>query len=114
MRLLTAIRIAAWGLAVMIIVLSLVPPELRPETGAPHDLEHFMAYAVTGIAFCIGYSRRAAMLAFTLVIFAGCVEISQLFVPGRHARLSDFIVDALAMCFGVGTVSLVRQFRVRI
>jgi VanZ family protein len=106
----TAIQFAAWSLATMIVVLSLVPPELRPETGAPHDFEHFVAYGVTGLFFSLGYARRAAMLAFALVIFAACVEISQLLVPGRHARVSDFIVDALAMCFGVGTVSLIRQF----
>jgi VanZ family protein len=39
-------------------------------------------------------------------MFAGFVEIAQLFVPGRHARLSDFIVDALAMCVGALAVML--------
>jgi VanZ family protein len=39
-----------------------------------------------------------------LVIFAGTVEIAQLFVPGRHARLSDFIVDALAISAGLISV----------
>jgi VanZ family protein len=106
-----AARIAAWGLAAMIVVLSLVPPELRPETGAPHNIEHFVAYAATGLAFGLGYARRTAVLALALVIFSGCIELSQLLVPGRHARVSDFIVDALAMCFGVVTVSRLRQFR---
>jgi len=41
------------------------------------------------------------------VFFSGAVEIAQLFVPGRHARLSDFIVDGLAITVGVMAVSLV-------
>jgi VanZ family protein len=114
LQILNIVRIAAWCLAATIVVLSLVPPQLRPETGAPPDLEHFVIYAITGLAFSLGYERKATILAFSLVIFAGCVELSQLLVPGRHARLSDFIVDALAMCFGVGTIWVMRQFRGRI
>jgi VanZ family protein len=35
------------------------------------------------------------------VIFAGAIELAQLYTPGRHARLSDFVVDALAAGAGV-------------
>ncbi len=48
-----------------------------------------------------------------MVAFAGAVEIAQLFVPGRHARMSDFIVDALAVCVGVLTAVLVGRVRNR-
>jgi VanZ family protein len=65
-----------------------------------------MMYAVTGFAFGVAYELRYATLAIFLVLFAGLVEIAQLFVPGRHARLSDFIVDALAMCVGALAVML--------
>jgi VanZ family protein len=106
-----AARIAAWSLATAIIVLSVVPPGLRPETGAPHDLEHFVIYLATGLAFGLGYDRKRDLLAILLVIFSGSVQIIKLFIPGRHARRSDFIVDALAMCCGVMTVSLVSRIR---
>jgi VanZ family protein len=42
-----------------------------------------------------------------LVIFAGAIELAQTFVPGRHARLSDFIVDAVTMCVAVAAASIV-------
>ena len=42
------VRIVAWSLAATIVVLSLVPSELRPETGFPHILEHFFIFAATG------------------------------------------------------------------
>ncbi len=31
----------------------------------------------------------------------GLLEILQLWVPGRHARFEDFVVDALAACAGL-------------
>jgi VanZ family protein len=92
-------RISAWLLAAAIVVLSLVPPDLRPVTNAPHALEHFVIFAATGLAFGIGYGPRYP-IAIALVIFAGAIEVAQLFVSGRHARLSDFIVDAFAACIG--------------
>ena len=99
-------RIAAWVLSTAIIILSLVPPTLRPETSAPHSLEHFTIYAATGFAFGLGYKHRHDLLAILLVIFTGSIEIAQLFVPGRHARLSDFIIDAIAACIGLVFASL--------
>jgi VanZ family protein len=99
-------RLTAWGLAIAIVVLSLVPPSLRPETGAPHDVEHFLIYYGAALAFALGYEVRYTLLAALLVAFSGAVELAQLLVPGRHARLSDFVVDALSMCAGVITARL--------
>jgi VanZ family protein len=31
----------------------------------------------------------------------GVIEILQIWAPGRHARLEDFVVDALAACAGL-------------
>jgi VanZ family protein len=100
-------RIAAWLLTVAIIVLSLAPPSLRPETDVPHDLEHFSIFFVTGVAFGVGYSRRPILVTIILVIFTGAIELAQIVVPGRHARLSDFIVDMLAASIGAVMASYV-------
>jgi VanZ family protein len=96
-----AARIVAWSLAAAIVVLSVIPPALRPETAAPHNFEHFLIYWPTGLASGLGFRRRLGLLAILLLIFTGSVEIAQLFVPGRHARLSDFVVDASAMWIGL-------------
>jgi VanZ family protein len=105
-------RIIALGLAAAIVILSVVPPTLRPETGLPHGFEHFAIYWATGLAFALGYELRPGLLATLLVSFSGAVEIAQLFVPGRHAGLGDFIVDALAITIGAMT-ALVAQIGVR-
>jgi hypothetical protein len=91
------VRIAAWALAITIVVLSVVPADDRPESGLPHGLEHFAIYWATGIAFACGYNLTPTLLAIALVIFSGGVEIAQLFVPGRHARVSDCIIDRFVM-----------------
>jgi VanZ family protein len=96
-------RIVGWFLAAAITVLSLVPPWLRPETSAPHPVEHFAIFVATGLAFGFGYDRRPVVVGAALVVFAGAIEVAQMFAPGRHARLSDFIVDAFALCVGVGS-----------
>jgi VanZ family protein len=106
-------RIVAWSLATAIVTLSMIPADLRPDTGVPHYLEHFLIYAAAGMAFGLGYDLKSGLTAILLLIFTGAVEIAQLFVPGRHARLSDFIVDAFAVCTGLMLSSLTRRIGAR-
>jgi VanZ family protein len=103
----------AWSLAATIAVLSLVPPDLRPGTGVPHILEHFLIFLATGTAFGVAYDPRRGLLAIEMVAFAGAVEIAQLFVAGRHARLSDFFVDAVAASAGAFAGSLAKKVHAR-
>ena len=94
-------RILAWVLIGAIVMLSLLPPSLRPVTAAPHDLEHFTIFALCGYAFGLGYRSRHLLHAVALVTFAGAIEVLQFTAPGRHARMLDFVIDAIASCAGV-------------
>jgi VanZ family protein len=96
-----ASRALAWSLAAAILILSVVPPSARPVTGAPHALEHFAIFALCGSAFGFGYRIAGVIEGLALVTFAGAIELMQLIVPGRHARLSDFAIDAIASCVGI-------------
>ena len=98
-------RALAWLLGLAILVLSLVPPSYRPITEASHNVEHLAIFLATGFAFGVAYPDRPFALATGLVIFCGAIELAQRWVPGRHARLSDFIVDAAAACIGLGVTS---------
>ena len=92
---------AGWLLLLAIVVLSIVPPEDRPVTPAPRDLEHLSIFLMTGFAFGIGYS--AYLLEFCgLIVFSAAIELVQLAIPGRHAELGDFFVDSISVCIGVG------------
>ena len=106
-------QIVAWSLAAAIIVLSVVPPDLRPQTVAPHNLEHLLIFAATGFAFGVGFDQKRTMLSIYLIVFAGFVELLQLIVPGRHARLSDFIVDAASIFGGLMTQYVVSHVHSR-
>jgi VanZ family protein len=92
---------AAWIVVAVIVVLSLVPPVARPTTMMPHVVEHAGIFAVDGMAFGVaylGYQRRLSIFA---VAFCAGIELAQMMVSGRHARLSDFVVDAAAACIGI-------------
>jgi VanZ family protein len=108
------IRIVGWSLLTVIIVLTFVPPFLRPVTGTPHNFEHLIIFVFAGAAFSIGYPRRERILCIAAVFFSAALEISQLMIPGRHARLSDFLVDAFGACVGIVAASLLRSIRVQL
>lgn len=97
-----AVQLTAWLLACAITVLSLSPASLRPVTVVPHDLEHLGIFLAMGLAFGAGYFSRPWAVFGGLLIFSGVIEIAQLFVPGRHARITDFVFDAGAACVGAG------------
>ena len=103
-------RFGGWLLALLITALSLVPPDFRLESGTPHHFEHFAIFFATGAAFGLGYSSDRRLPAVALVLFAGAIEFAQIFTLGRHARLSDFFVDALAACIGVALSALATDF----
>ena len=43
--------------------------------------------------------------ALMVVAISGVMEILQFWAPGRHARLEDFLVDALAACVGLAAAA---------
>jgi VanZ family protein len=95
-------QVSAWLCLAAIGVLSLVAPSLRPVTFLPHDFEHVAIFLAAGLAIGLGYPNRATQHMITLTLFAAAVELAQFYAPGRHPRISDFVVDALGA--GVGVV----------
>lgn len=110
-RIQRAFQIAAWLLAAAIVVVSLIPPSHRPTTGTSQGLEHVSIFLATGAAFGFGYPNRSWILAPALVAFAGAIELAQLWAPGRHARMSDFLLDAAACCIGVGAAWMLLKLK---
>src|SRR5215468_10169343 len=96
------LRLTAWLLAAAVTFATLGPPRYRPEAAAiTHDGEHLLAFVLVGLAFALAYPRARVRAAGLAVILTGLLELLQLFVPGRHARLEDFVVDALAALTGI-------------
>src|SRR5258708_21597768 len=99
-------QVTGWLLLLTIVILSLVPPSVRPVTGAPQGFEHLLVFLPAGLSFGLGYPTRQLRRTMGLVAFTGIVELAQLWAPGRYARLSDFVIDALGICVGVAIAAL--------
>jgi VanZ family protein len=94
-------KASAWTLLITIVILSLVPAQDRPGTALPHSLEHLTIFFAAGLAFGIGYPQRRLFQFVALLAFTAAIELAQLLVPGRHARLSDFLIDAGGVTVGL-------------
>ena len=106
-------QFAGWACVIAIAALSLVAPSLRPVTILPHDVEHAAIFAITGLTLGLGYPNRTQLHMSALIIFAAVIELAQLYAPGRHARVIDFVVDALAACAGVACAAILIRLRAR-
>jgi VanZ family protein len=95
------LRIVAWLLTAAVTFATLGPARLRPHSDLGQEGEHALAFVLVGLAFGLAYPQRRLFTAAVAVFLIGVLELLQLWMPGRHARLEDFIVDALAACAGI-------------
>jgi VanZ family protein len=98
----TVSRFIGLSLATAIVILTVVPAPLRPTTHLPHVLEHALIFLLTGMALAVGYTGRELELCVGTAAFCAAIEVCQLFIPGRHARLVDFVADVIAALAGIG------------
>jgi VanZ family protein len=98
------LRLFAWMLAAAVTFATLGPANLRPRSNFGQVGEHEFAFVLVGIAFGLAYPRHRLLTALISVLMIGVLELLQLLVPGRHARLEDFVVDAVAACAGIAVV----------
>ena len=95
----------AWLLAAAVAFATLGPPGLRPHSGLGQDGEHALAFLLIGLAFGLAYPQRRLQSATIAVAMIGVIEALQFWSPGRHARWSDFVVNALAYCAGLAVAA---------
>jgi hypothetical protein len=92
----TIARALAWIGGLAIIILSVVPSSERPFTGMGHSFEHFAAFGLVAGMFAIGYQFSFVRRLLVTFLFCGGVELLQVPLPTRHARISDFVIDLFA------------------
>jgi VanZ family protein len=100
-----ALRIFAWLLAAAVTFATLGPASYRPHSHLGQDGEHALAFILIGLAFGLAYPWNRPRTAMIAVVMIGVIELLQLWAPGRHARLEDFIVDALTACVGLAVAA---------
>ena len=101
-------RAMGYFVLLVIAVLSAVPqayvPALSPATYADplvHTIEHATIFLLAGLLFGIGYPNRIVFSFLVLGTYTLGVEIAQLWIPGRHARVSDLLIDLIAASVGL-------------
>jgi VanZ family protein len=97
--------IAGWLALAFIAFATLSPIEARPSVGSTH-LEHFIAFALVGLAFALAYPNRILLVVVIVVGAAFGLEALQLLTPDRHARASDALVKSLGGISGICTGQL--------
>jgi hypothetical protein len=105
----TAVRVSAWLLLGVIVFATLGPQSARPHLGDP-SLERFGAYFLTSAAFVVAYPRRPWIIACAAVLTAILLEMGQLEVPGRDARLADALVKAIGGLTGSVLAAITLRF----
>lgn len=96
----TLCRWIAWPLLAAVVFVTLSPIAWRPVTGAPAEIERFVAFAVLGAVFCAGYPKRRIVVLMLLVVIAGSLEALQQLVPTRHGLIYDAVLKALGAATG--------------
>jgi hypothetical protein len=105
MRWLMVARGLAWVGAVTILISSVVPADERPVTGLGQAGEHVAAFGLVAGMFAVG-NHRLGLIRLLLVafLFCGSIELLQVPLPTRHARVSDFAIDLLGSFVAIAFV----------
>jgi hypothetical protein len=74
----TITRTIAWLLLAVLSFLTLSPPALRPDTGVERHMEHYLAFALVGLMFSLGYPGRRLAMAVIGVAIVAALETLQL------------------------------------
>lgn len=98
--LLTASRIACWTSLALIAAATLSPLALRPHFFPVH-VEHFAAFAVVGLLFCLAYPRQTFLTCAIVLGAATLLETLQFLTPDRHGRLSDLAFKLAGAIAGI-------------
>jgi VanZ family protein len=109
--LLWLLRTIAWSVLLAIVVLSVVPGDLRPHVLSDKHFEHLDAYVVSGVLFALGYRqlRFAILFGMLLTICAAALELVQLGIIGRTSSLSDFLASSAGAWIGLAAGNLLTR-----
>lgn len=95
----TALAVSLW---LVIIVLSLLPGDERPHTGASGNVEHLMAYVGTGCITALAFRAVPALwLVLPFCLASALFEIAQIFIPGRSSGLDNWFFSTVGALVGI-------------
>src|SRR5215469_4454289 len=105
------IRVAAWLAVLTIIVLSVVPGNLRPHVLGNDYFEHLAAYFIAGGLLAVGFPCPMQQLASwsLLATCAGVLELLQRSIPDRTASIGEFATGVFGAGLGIMAIFVIRR-----
>jgi VanZ family protein len=95
-------KIAAWASIAFVVYATLVPLAMRPTLGRlGTDYERFAAYVVVSALIVLAYPQHPIRIGIAVVAAALILEMAQLVIPDRDARVSDALVKAGGALIGI-------------
>ncbi|EPY01677.1 hypothetical protein [Magnetospirillum fulvum] len=106
-----AVRLLAWIGLIGLALLSWLPGDEMIRSGLDGRIEHVMAYAGISTLVALAYARRIGLkaVAALLILYAGMLEIGQIFAFGRHAALWDAFASGTGILIGTALHPLIRS-----
>lgn len=101
----------AWLLLAFILVVTVSPIGLRPDTVTTVNIDRAGAYVLLGLAFALAYPKQWKMVAVLLIAGAVAIEYLQYFSPTRHARLHDAGIKAMGAALGLLAGWVINRWR---
>jgi VanZ family protein len=94
------VAIAAWASLAFIACATLSPIQARPKLSSA-DLEHIVAFAVTGFLFCLAYPGQIVSVCLIVLGSAVLFEYLQTLTPDRHGTLVDVSEKIVGGALGI-------------
>jgi VanZ family protein len=100
------------GLAIVAFV-TLCPITLRPHIFDNSHIEHFSAFAIIGLMFCMGYPRQTVLIAVVVLGAATLLEVMQLLTSDRHGRIPDLEFKLAGAVVGIAAGKIAQKIAMR-
>lgn len=94
--------ILAWLALIVIAVVTIGPIDLRPNSGAPPQVERAVAFLIVGFLFALAYPRHIWWAVALVVCATFGLELLQNIRPDRHGREADALAKFAGAALGLG------------
>jgi predicted signal transduction protein with EAL and GGDEF domain len=92
---------------------TLCPIAVRPHISNNSYIEHFSAFAIIGLLFCLTYPRQTFLISVVVLGSATLLEIMQFLTHDRHGRISDLEFKLAGAIVGIAAGKVARQLAIR-
>ncbi len=104
------VRWTFWLLLLLVIGVTLSPAAyLPPQAFSLWDkAQHALAFAALGMLGALAYPHRVGLLAASLLVFGGAIELAQAATGWRSGDWADWLADAVGLVAGLALAALSR------